>query len=224
MAAPAFLMLGSTPWPSRIYSFEHKGGGPLVNLVWIVLIVGGILVSAWHHHMMIVTEAVVAGTDKAVEVAFGFIGIMALWLGLARIAEESGLMRGFAKLLAPLVSRLFPGISPDHPAMGNMLMNMVANMLGMGSAATPFGLKAMQDLQQLNPVKDVATKNMITFLAINTASINLVPATVIALRVAAGSRNPTAIVGPTIFATAVATVVAITVDRIFRHLSRDDED
>lgn len=195
----------------------------MVNIVWLVLIVGGILVSAWHHTMIGVTQAIVTGSEKAVEVAFGFVGIMALWLGMAKIAEESGLMRAFSRLMAPLVSRLFPGIPRDHPAMGDMLMNMAANILGMGSAATPFGLKAMQELQALNDKKDRASANMITFMAINTASINLIPATVIALRVAAGSKNPTEIVGPTILATTVSTVVAIGVDRLLRHLHRHDE-
>ncbi len=194
----------------------------MVNVVWLVLIVGGIVVSGLHHTMIPVTEAIVTGTEKAVEVAFGFIGILTLWLGMARIAEESGLMRAFARFLAPIVSRLFPGIPEDHPAMGNMVMNMTANMLGMGSAATPFGLKAMEELQKLNDMKDRASANMITFLAINTASINLVPATVIALRVAANSKNPTVIVGPTIIATCFSTVVAVTVDRIFRRLAKDE--
>ncbi|MCL5117131.1 MAG: nucleoside recognition protein [Firmicutes bacterium] len=194
----------------------------MVNVVWLVLIVGGIIVSGLHHTMLPVTEAIVTGTEKAVEVAFGFIGIMTLWLGMARIAEESGLMRAFSRLLAPLVSRLFPGISADHPAMGNMLMNMAANILGMGSAATPFGLKAMEELQSLNDVKDRASNNMITFLAINTASLSLVPATVIALRVAAGSKNPTVIVGPVIIATGFSMIVAIIADRLFRRFSRDE--
>ncbi|WP_028962979.1 nucleoside recognition domain-containing protein [Sulfobacillus thermosulfidooxidans] len=195
----------------------------MVNIVWLVLIVGGLVVSALHHSMMSVTQAIVTGSEKAVEVAFGFIGIMALWLGMAKIAEESGLMRAFSRLLAPFVSRLFPGIPEDHPAMGNMLMNMAANILGMGGAATPFGLKAMEELQKLNPIKDTASANMITFLAINTASINLIPATVIALRVAAGSKNPTEIVGPTIVATTVASIVAITAERLFRHFHRNDK-
>lgn len=193
----------------------------MVNIVWLILIVGGVIVSAVHNNMMAVTQAIVTGSEKGVEVALGFVGIMALWLGLARIAEESGLMEGVARLLAPLVRRLFPGIPKDHPAMGNMVMNMAANLLGMGGAATPFGLKAMEDLQTLNPQKDRASDNMITFIAINTASINLIPATVIALRVAAGSKNPTEIVGPTIIATAVAAIVAISAERIFRHFAGD---
>ncbi len=181
------------------------------------------MVSAANHSMMSVTKAIVNASDQAVQVALGFVGIMTLWLGMAKIAEESGLMRAVSRLLAPFVSRLFPGIPKDHPTMGNMLMNMAANILGMGGAATPFGLKAMEELQQLNPVKDTASANMITFLAINTASINLIPATVIALRVAAGSKNPTEIVGPTIVATTIASVVAIAVERVFRHFHRNDK-
>lgn len=208
---------------ARIYSLD-KGGASLVNIVWLVLIVGGIVVSGLHHSMLPVTEAIVSGTEKAVEVAFGFVGIMTLWLGMARVAEQSGLMRAFSRLLAPIISRLFPGIPDNHPAMGNMVMNMVANILGMGSAATPFGLKAMEELQKLNDVKDRASTNMITFLAINTATLSLVPATVVALRVAAGSKNATVIVGPTIIATAFSMVVAITVDRLFRRFQGNDSD
>lgn len=193
----------------------------MVNLVWLVLIIGGLVVSAIHGTMLAVTEAIMTSSEKAVEVAFGFIGIMTLWLGMARIAEESGMMRALSRLMAPLVSRLFPGIPKEHPAMGNMLMNMSANILGMGGAATPFGLKAMEELQKLNAVKDRASANMITFLAVNTASINLIPATVIALRVAAGSHNPTEIVGPTILATAISSLVAVSVDRLLRSWYRD---
>ncbi|MCY0877620.1 MAG: nucleoside recognition protein [Firmicutes bacterium] len=193
----------------------------MVNVIWLLLILGGMVVSGLHHSMAPVTAAIIEGTEKAVEVAFGFIGILTLWLGLARIAEQSGLMRALARALAPVFSRLFPGIPDDHPAMGNMVMNMVANILGMGSAATPFGLKAMEELQKLNENKEEASANMITFLAINTATLTLVPATVVALRVAAGSKNPTVIVGPTIIATAFSMAVAIAVDRIFRYFHRD---
>jgi spore maturation protein A len=193
----------------------------VVNVVWLVLIVAGVVVSGVHHSMLPVTEAIVTGTEKSVEVAFGFIGIMALWLGLARIAEESGLMRGLSRFMMPLVSRLFPGIPPDHPAMGSMLMNVVANIFGMGSAATPFGLKAMGELQTLNQDKDRASANMITFIALNTASLCLVPATVVALRVAAGAKNPTTIVGPTIIATAFAMIVAIGADRVVRRWNKE---
>jgi spore maturation protein A len=188
----------------------------VVNLVWVILIVGGVVVGALHHNLNDVTQAAISAAQKGVDVAFGFVGIMTLWLGMARVAERSGLMRGLARALRPVLGRLFPGLPSDDPAMGNMSMNLVANMLGMGSAATPFGLKAMQDLARLNPDPDTASTHMITFLALNTAALNLVPAAVIALRVAAGSRQPTAIVGPTIVATAFSMMVAVVADRVFR--------
>lgn len=160
-----------------------------------------------------------AAAGRGVEVAFGFVGIMTLWLGMARVADQSGLLRALARGLAPWLRRLFPDVPPDDPVLGHVAMNLVANMLGMGSAATPFGLKAMQDFKRLGGKREVATPAMITFLALNTAALNLVPAGVIALRVAAGSRQPTAIVGPTIVATACAMAVALTADRVFRRLT-----
>jgi spore maturation protein A len=192
----------------------------VVNVVWVILIVGGLVVGAITSHLPDVTGAAISAAEKGVEVAFGFIGIMTLWLGMARIAERSGLMRSIARFLSPLLGRLFPGLPPDSPAMGNMSMNLVANMLGMGSAATPFGLKAMQDLAGLNPGSDIASSDMITFLALNTAALNLVPATVIALRAGAGSREPTAIVGPTIVATMVSMLAAVAADRVYRWRER----
>lgn len=193
----------------------------MVNAVWITLIVGGLLMAAFHHNVPAVTEAAISGTGRAVEIAFGFIGIMTLWLGLARVMEESGIMRLLAKLMRPLFLRLFPGIPKDHPAVGAMLMNLIANMFGMGGAATPFGLKAMEHLQELNPEKDKASSNMISFIAVNTAVISFIPAVVIALRVAAGSKNATNIVAPTILVTGFSMVVAICVDRIYRRIHRD---
>lgn len=188
----------------------------MVNLVWLALIVGGLAVAAGHHQMVQVTEAAINATERAVEIAFGFIGIMSLWLGLARIMEESGLMRLLARLMAPLFARLFPDLPTDHPAVGSMLMNLIANMFGMGGAATPFGLKAMEELQRQNPDKDRASPAMITFIAVNTAAITLVPATIIALRVASGSHNPTNVVAPTILVTSASLLVAIVADRLFR--------
>ncbi|CAB1128708.1 spore maturation protein [Candidatus Hydrogenisulfobacillus filiaventi] len=193
----------------------------MVDWVWLGLIVGGILTAAWHHNVAAVTQAAVAAAGKAVDIAFGFIGIMTLWLGLARVAEDSGLMRLLARALAPLFRRLFPALPRDHPAIGSMAMNIVANMLGMGGAATPFGLKAMEELERLNPHPHRASADMITFIAVNTAALNLVPATMIALRVAAGSRNPTDIVGPTILVTGITTVVVVLADRFIRRWNRE---
>ncbi|MCL8208677.1 MAG: nucleoside recognition protein [Actinomycetia bacterium] len=191
----------------------------MVNAVWVILIVGGLLAAAAGHRVESLTEAALAAAGKGVEIAFGFVGIMTLWLGMARIAERSGLMRLLARALAPLLRRLFPAVPADHAALGDIAMNLVANMLGMGSAATPFGLKAMQELQRLNPDPATASPDIITFLALNTAALNLVPAAIIALRVASGSRDPTAIVGPTVVATAAAMAVAVTADRILRRLA-----
>jgi spore maturation protein A len=193
-----------------------RGRDPVINVVWVVLLVAGILVGAWQHRLPDVTQAAVSSAEKGVEVALGFVGIMTLWLGMARIAEESGLLRRLAGGLAPILRRLFPALPADDPALGNISMNLVANMLGMGGAATPFGLKAMRDLARRNPTPDTATNHMITFLALNTAALNLVPATVIALRAAAGSRDPTIIVGPTIVATACAMGAAVTADWALR--------
>ena len=188
----------------------------MINIVWVVLLVGGLAVAALGGALPEVTQAAMTAAGKGVEVALAFVGIMTLWLGMARIAERSGLMEQLARLLAPVLRRLFPELPRNNPALGNMSMNLVANMLGMGSAATPFGLKAMQELKQTQESGDTASVSMITFIALNTAALNLVPASVIALRVAAGSRAPADIVGPTILATTAAMLVAIAADRWYR--------
>ncbi len=147
----------------------------------------------------------------AVELAIGLIGIMAVWLGVMRIAEQSGLITKLARALKPITTRLFPDIPPDHPAMGAMIMNLSANVLGLSNAATPLGLKAMEELNKLNKKLGTATDAMCTFLVINTSNVQLIPATVIAIRAAAGSANPTEILGPAIVATTISTVVGIAV-------------
>jgi len=196
----------------------------MVNVVWVVLLVGGLVVAAAGGNLPEVTQAAITAAEKGVEVALGFVGIMTLWLGMARIAEKSGLLTSLSRGLAPILHRIFPELPPNDPALGNMSMNLVANMLGMGSAATPFGLKAMQDLKASQSAEERATgtasRSMITFIALNTAALNLVPASVIALRVAAGSRFPADIVGPTILATAAAMAVALLADRFYRWRTR----
>jgi len=146
---------------------------------------------------------------SAVTLAIGLIGVMALFLGLMKIAEKAGLLSVFAKLLRPLMVRLFPEIPQNHPAMGAMIMNLSANALGLGNAATPFGIRAMQELNKLNPIKGTATDPMILFLAINTSSVTLLPTGIIALRAAAGSNDPAGILPTTLFATLLSTSVAI---------------
>ncbi len=151
-------------------------------------------------------------------IALGLIGIMALWLGVMRLAERAGLVQRIARVLHPIMRRLFPDVPPNHPAMGSMLMNMAANMLGLGNAATPLGLRAMRDLEQLNPRPTVASNAMCTFLAINTASVQLIPATAIALLASAGSTRPTAIVGTALLATMCAATVAVTSAKLLEKL------
>ncbi len=155
----------------------------------------------------------------AVEIALGLIGIMAMWLGVMKVAEEAGLIKKIASFIKPLTKRIFPEVPPDHPAIGSMVMNISANMLGLGNAATPFGLKAMEELNSLNPNKGTATNSMITFLAINTAGLTLIPATAIAVRAASGSSNPTIIIGTTMFAAFCATLTGLLAANLFHILS-----
>lgn len=162
-----------------------------------------------------VTNDAMKVASTAVELALGLIGIMALWLGVMKVAEEAGLIKIIASALKPITKRLFPEVPHDHPAIGSMVMNISANMLGLGNAATPFGLKAMEELDKLNPNKGTATNSMVTFLAINTAGMTLIPATAIAVRAASGSANPTVIIGTSIFGAFCAVTVGLTAAKLF---------
>jgi spore maturation protein SpmA len=157
-----------------------------------------------------VTNSALDNASTAVSIALGLIGIMALWLGVMKVAEKAGLISIIANWLKPVTKKLFPDVPSDHPAIGSIIMNISANMLGLGNAATPFGLKAMEDLDSLNPEKGTATNAMVTFLAINTAGMTLIPATAIAVRAAAGSSQPAVIIGTSLFGSFCATVAGIT--------------
>ena len=159
--------------------------------------------------MALLGKSMIDAAGGAVTLAIGLVGVMALFLGLMKVAEEGGLLRIIAKVLRPLMVRLFPEVPADHPAMGSMILNMSANALGLGNAATPFGIRAMQQLDELNPHKGTATNAMALFLAINTSSVTLLPTGVIALRAAAGSTDPAGIVPTTLFATICSTAIAI---------------
>lgn len=192
----------------------------VLNAIWLALMVVGVAVAAATDRAGAVTDAAFASGKLAIETVIGLAGLMALWMGLMKIAEKSGMMEGLAFLLRPVVRRLFPSIPGDHPAVGAMLMNISANMLGLGSAATPLGLKAMQELQSLNPEKETASEAMCTFLTLNTSSITLIPGTIIALRAAAGSVNPSEIVGATLVATVVSGCCGISADWLVRRYNR----
>jgi len=162
-----------------------------------------------------VTNEAIGKAGVAVKIALGLIGIMALWLGVMKVAEDAGLIAKLANMIKPITKKLFPEIPSDHPAIGAMLMNISANMLGLGNAATPFGLKAMDELDKLNPEKGTATNAMVTFLAINTAGLTLIPATAIAVRAAQGSADPAIIIGTSIFGASCATVTGIVAAKLF---------
>ncbi len=190
----------------------------MLNWIWLGLIVVSFAVAALapspmegggEPAMKAVTDAAIGSAKTAVELCIGLVGIMALWMGVMRVAEKGGLVALLARLLRPALRWLFPDVPPDHPAMGAMVMNMAANMLGLANAATPLGIKAMEELETLNPHKGTATNAMCTFLAVNTSSIQLIPATTVAILAAAGSANPTAIIGTALAATTVSTVVGI---------------
>ncbi len=161
-----------------------------------------------------VTNAAFDIAGVAVQIAIGLIGIMALWLGVMKVAEKAGLITHLARFVRPITVRLFPDIPADHPAVGSMIMNISANMLGLGNAATPFGLKAMEELDELNTKKGVATDSMVTFLALNTSCITLIPATAIAVRAAAGSSDPAIIIGTSFLASLTATIFAVTISKL----------
>ncbi len=186
----------------------------MVNIIWLALLVSGIVVAGMKGEIEVVTKAAMDSAQAGVNIAIEIIGLMALWLGIMRVAQEAGMINFLARLVRPVTRFLFPRVPQDHPAMGAIIMNISANILGLGNAATPFGLKAMQELQKLNDTPDEASPAMCTFLALNTSCITLIPATIIGIRVAAGSANPTEIVGTTIFATTMGTIVAVTADKI----------
>jgi len=168
-----------------------------------------------------VTDAIIDYAGTAVTIALGLIGIMALWLGVMKIAEDAGLIKLIAKVVRPITKRLFPDIPSDHPAISSIIMNISANMLGLGNAATPFGLKAMEEMDEINPNKGTASNSMVTFLAINTAGLTLIPATAIAVRAASGSSNPAIIIGTSIFGAACATIAGVSAAKLFEKFYLD---
>ncbi|MCM3586457.1 spore maturation protein [Mesobacillus maritimus] len=187
----------------------------MVNYIWVGMTIIGLVFAAINGTMDDVNEAVFKGAQEAVTLCIGLISILVFWLGMMRIAETAGLLDKLSNLFRPLISKLFPDIPAGHPAMGYILSNMMANVFGLGNAATPLGIKAMEELKRLNGGKDSASRSMVTFLAINTSSITLIPTTVIAIRITYDSAAPTEIVGTTLIATCISTVAGITIDRYF---------
>jgi spore maturation protein A len=190
----------------------------MLNFIWMGLVLASIIIGLFNGTLNAVVMSITGSCKTAVMVAGYLVGIMSLWLGIMRVAEKAGLVSLFARLIAPLLRWLFPSVPKDHPAMGAMVMNMSANMLGIGNAATPFGLKAMEHLQTLNKKTTSATNAMCTFLAINTSSIQLLPITAIAILAANGDPNPTIIVIPALLATTCSTLAGVIAVKFFEKI------
>lgn len=191
----------------------------MLNYIWLGLILGAVIIGGWNGHLKEVADKSLDMANMAVVgIAFTLIGVMALWLGIMRLAERSGLVALLAWVLGPLMRLIFPEVPRGHPAMGSMLMNIAANLLGLNNAATPLGLRAMKDLDSLNPRPGTATNAMCTFLAINTSGIQLVPVTAIAIMVANQSKNPTAILGPSLLCSTCGAIAGVLMARFLSQL------
>ena len=191
-----------------------------MNYIFFILIALSIIIGIFNDTLNEVTNSMLSACNLAVKIAFSLIGIMAFWLGIMRIAEKSGLVEMISKIFKPLANILFKDVQPKSPAIGNIAMSLSANALGLTNAATPIGLKVMQDLQNENPKKDTATDAMCMFLGMNTAGFQIIPATVIAILAGAGSKNPTEIIIPTLIVTSISFVVTIIAALIMKKLWR----
>lgn len=191
----------------------------VLNPIWLWLLILSVFIGGFSGNLGAVTEGAFASAKDAVmTIALPLAGLFALWLGIMRLAEMAGLIKVLARVLQPVTRRLFPEVPADHPALGSMAMNIAANMLGLGNAATPLGLRAMRDLERLNPHPGVASNAMCTFLAINTSSVQLIPTTAVAILAVFGAKNPTAIIGSAFFATLCSTIVGITAVKLLSRL------
>lgn len=181
----------------------------MLNIIWLGLIVASVICGVITGRIPEVVASVTDSAKTAFEIALALTGIMTFWLGIMRIAEQGGLIQILAKLLRPILKKLFPEVPPEHPAMGSIVLNIASNMLGLTNAATPFGLRAMAELEKLNKTPGTATNTMCTFLAINTASVQLIPTTAIAYLAAAGATHPTDIIVTSLLATGAAMCAAL---------------
>lgn len=186
----------------------------MVNMIWAFMTIIGIIYAMINGTMNNVNQAIFESANDAVTLSIGLISVLVFWLGIMKIAEHAGILKALAKFFRPLILRLFPDIPADHPAIGYILSNFTANVFGLGNAATPMGIKAMEEMKKLSGT-DTASRSMITFLAINTSSITLIPTTVIAIRMQYNSVSPTEIVATTIIATLVSSTGAVLIDRFY---------
>ena len=186
----------------------------MVNLIWMFLICAGFIFGVFTYKLDVINPTIVDSTKISLEMLFKIFPVLALWMGITKIAEVSGLLKKLSNKLSPLLIKIFPEIPKGHESLSLIASNMIANIFGLGSAATPFGLKAMKSLQSLNKEKSVASRSMITFLVINTSGLTIIPTTIISLRMMYGSSDPTKIVFACIISTMCATIGGIIIDRI----------
>jgi len=186
----------------------------MVHLIWAGLACIGIIYALFNGTISDVNEAIFVSASDAVQLVIGLTSILVFWLGLMRIAEKANILKFLNRLFNPLITKLFPELPKDHPVIGYITSNFIANIFGLGNAATPLGIKAMKEMKQLQQ-SDEASRSMITFLVINTAGLTLIPTTIIALRIQYGSSNPTETVSATMLASIITTIVAILIDRLF---------
>lgn len=191
-----------------------------MNYIWFLIILVAIVSAAITGRVNEMVNAIWSGAQKSIEIAIYLAGIMAFWLGIMKIAEKSGLVMAIAKLITPLAKKLFPDVPDKNPVIGDIAMNFTANAFGLSNAATPIGIKAMEELQKINKDKKSASNDMCTLLAMNTAGFQLVPTTVIAVLAASGSKNPTEIVLPTLVVTSIAFVSALIIVKLLEKFSK----
>lgn len=192
----------------------------MVNVIWAILIFIAIIYSLLTGNVEAINNGILTHATSGVNLILEMMPLIILWTGIMKIAEDSGLLQVFSRILNPILSKLFPSLNKEHKALGYIASNIAANMLGLGSAATPFGLKAMEELQKDNPKKDTATEAMITFLVLNTGGVTIIPTTVIALRIMHGSLNPTEIIITSILATSVSSISGLLLDYFIRRKNR----
>lgn len=188
----------------------------MVSYIWFFLIIIGVVYSFLTGNIGNINESILTNGNEALELMLSIFPVIVLWSGIMKIAEDAGMLKRFAAFLEPILSRLFPSVPKDNPSLGYIASNIAANMMGLGSAATPFGLKAMVELQKINEKKDTASVPMITFLVLNTAGVTVVPTTVLALRIAHGSLNPSVIIIPGTIATFCSCIGAVLIDYFIR--------
>lgn len=193
----------------------------MVNIIWGAFIVVGIIYSLITGNVDLINKEILESGNSAINLILDIMPLLVIWMGLMQIAEKSGLINKIAHLMTPILSKLFPGIPKDHESLGYIASNIAVNMAGLGSAATPFGLKAMEKLQEINTDKKTATPAMITFLVLNTSGVTIIPTTIISLRLAAGSIDPTMVIPTCIIATTCSTIAGLTMDYLIRRKHGD---